>query len=215
MPSDDIFAPQDDTGGAGNVAPNPNPEVTPEQGNEQDANTLIGGAAGDATPSQPEPAPEPGQQTGENEIVYTDFVLPDGAQVDEAIMSNFKELAAQCGLNQESAQKMLDLQAKANEVSMEAFVNQRKEWRQAITNDADFGQANLKETVADANRVLAEYDESGNVLGMLEQSGFGDNPDVIKFLARVARAIPREDDVLTGKEVSADKRSLEERLWPD
>lgn len=130
-------------------------------------------------------------------------------------MGDFKTLAAECGLSQESAQKMIDLQAKVNASAMENAMRQRQAWRQEITKDVEFGQGNLQTTVQDARKLLDTYDDSGKVLAMLEQSGFGDNPDVIKFLAKVSRALPREDNVLTGREgAKADNRSLAERLWP-
>lgn len=223
MADEDIFAPQDNTGGAEDVIANPtntgpNPETGPEAKNsaasEQPAesgDTLLGGADA-AAPATAKAAPA---SEGEAKPEYTDFTLPEGAQIDEALMGDFKALAAECGLSQESAQKMIDLQAKVNASAMENAMRQRQAWRQEITKDVEFGQGNLQTTVQDARKLLDTYDDSGKVLAMLEQSGFGDNPDVIKFLAKVSRALPREDNVLTGREgVKADNRSLAERLWP-
>ena len=215
MADEDIFAPQNNTGGAEDVNNNQDPGLSPEAkdgaASEQPAeagDTLLGGA--DAAAKE-----QPASSEGQAKPEYTDFVLPDGAQVDEALMGDFKTLAAECGLSQESAQKMIDLQAKVNASAMENAMRQRQAWRQEITKDVEFGQGNLQTTVQDARKLLDTYDDSGKVLAMLEQSGFGDNPDVIKFLAKVSRALPREDNVLTGREgAKADNRSLAERLWP-
>lgn len=216
MADEDIFAPQNNTGGAEDVNNNQDPGLSPEAkdgaASEQPAeagDTLLGGA--DAAAKE-QPASSEGQAKSE----YTDFSLPDGVQVDDAILGDFKALAAECGLSQESAQKMIDLQAKVNASAMENAMRQRQAWRQEITKDVEFGQGNLQTTVQDARKLLDTYDESGNVLAMLEQSGFGDNPEVIKFLAKVSRALPREDNVLTGREgAKADTRPLAERLWPN
>ena len=218
MADEDIFAPQDNTGGAEDVNNNQDPGLSPEAKDgavsEQPAeagDTLLGGAE-TAAPARGQAAPE-GEEKAKPE--YTDFTLPEGAQVDETLMGDFKALAAECGLSQESAQKMIDLQAKVNAAAMESAMQQRQAWRQEITKDVEFGQGNLQTTVQDARKLLDTYDDSGKVLAMLEQSGFGDNPDVIKFLAKVSRALPREDNVLTGREgAKADNRSLAERLWP-
>ena len=215
MADEDIFAPQNNTGGAEDVNNNQDPGLSPEAkdgaASEQPAeagDTLLGGA--DAAAKE-----QPASSEGQAKYEYTDFALPDGAQVDEALMGDFKTLAAECGLSQESAQKMIDLQAKVNASAMENAMRQRQAWRQEITKDVEFGQGNLQTTVQDARKLLDTYDDSGKVLAMLEQSGFGDNPDVIKFLAKVSRALPREDNVLTGREgAKADNRSLAERLWP-
>ena len=215
MADEDIFAPQNNTGGAEDVNNNQDPGLSPEAkdgaASEQPAeagDTLLGGT--DAV------AKEGAESSEGQKIEYTDFTLPEGAQVDEALMGDFKTLAAECGLSQESAQKMIDLQAKVNASAMENAMRQRQAWRQEITKDVEFGQGNLQTTVQDARKLLDTYDDSGKVLAMLEQSGFGDNPDVIKFLAKVSRALPREDNVLTGREgAKADTRPLAERLWPN
>ena len=216
-------APQDNTGGAEDVNNsniNPATEAGQEPGQGADngkpdeqlgeaGDTLLGGA-------ETEPEGEAKSATeGETEPEYTDFNLPEGAQVDEALMSDFKAMAKEFGLSQERAQKLIDLQAKVHISAIENAMQQRQAWRQEITKDAEFGQGNLQTTVQDARKLLDTYDDSGKVLAMLEQSGFGDNPDVIKFLAKVSRALPREDNVLTGREgAKADNRSLAERLWP-
>ena len=215
MSEENLDAQQNDTGGQEDVN---NATAEQESQQEQTGQETGGTLLGSQQEQQAETTEQAAGQAAEKQqetVTYADFRLPAGAQIDEAILGDFKTLAAECGMSQEAAQKMLDLQAKANQQAFDVVIKQRQDWRQSITNDPEFGGANLEQTVKDARSLLNKHDASGNVLAMLEQSGFGDNPDVIKFLARVQRAMPKEDDVLTGKEGAKDTRPLAERLWPN
>lgn len=214
--SDELNAQQNNTGGQEEMDTVATVAGTQQEQTGQEAgDTLLGGA--EASQTEAKPAGQATEQGAEQQgtVEYTDFSLPDGVQVDDAILGDFKALAAKSGLSQEAAQGLIDLQGQMNQKAAEAVMQQREAWRQSITCDPEFGGANLAQTVKDAKALLSKHDESGNILAMLEQSGFGDNPDVIKFLAKVQRSLPKEDDVLTGKEGVKDTRPLAERLWPN
>lgn len=51
--------------------------------------------------------------------------------------------------------------------------------------------------MADAQRALATFDQSGTVSKMLAETGYGNNPDVLRIFARVGRALG--EDKLIGK----------------
>jgi hypothetical protein len=82
-----------------------------------------------------------------------------------------------------------------------------------IKTDKEFGGDKFDQTVTGAQLALRKFDTDGQMLSLLETSGFGDNPGVIKFLARVHAAMG-EDQVFDDRNRgNADKRPLAERLY--
>lgn len=156
------------------------------------------------------PASFSGQETE-----YAEFDLPPNFNANEGLMQEFKGLAAQYGLSQDAAQSLLNLQVKSNEYLLEQMQAQRQAWVKELNNDRSYGGRNFHETVQDALKTLHTFDPEARLSTMLEQTGFGDNPDVIRFLANIARAHLKEDKLLTGRGRRPQTLSLADELWPD
>ena len=190
--------------------------TTTTDGREE--NALLGGEEkpAEAKPDQGGEDPEGGDPKaatkGAEETTappeYTDFTVPEGMQVNEALMSEFKAQAAEMGLPQEAAQKLIDLQVKNTQAQIEAFDRQRAEWR------SEFPAGAADPVVKDAAYVLRRFDTDGALARELAESGHGDNPRIIRFLAAIRKEF-KEDAVHTGAETKQDNRPLRERLWPD
>ena len=70
-------------------------------------------ADADKDQDKPEGAPEQ----------YAEFALPEGFQVDTAVMDEFKGLAKELNLPQATAQKLVDLQAKSKRHGLRRLLN--------------------------------------------------------------------------------------------
>ena len=77
----------------------------------------------------------------------------------------------------------------------------------------EFGGDKFDTTVKGAQLALRKFDADGKMVELLETSGFGDHPGVIKFLARIHAAMG-EDKVFDDRDrTKSDNRPLEERLY--
>ena len=207
-------APQDTTTGATDGGADKAATTT----GGQEENTLLGGEEkpAEAKPDQGGEDPEGGDPKaatkGAEETTapptYTDFAVPEGMQVNETLMAEFKAQAAEMGLPQEAAQKLVDLQVKNTQAQVDAFHRQRAEWR------SEFPAGAADPVVKDAAYVLRRFDTDGPRARELAETGQGDNPKVIRFLAAIRKEF-REDAVYTGENARQDSRPLRERLWPD
>ena len=206
-------APQDTTTGATDGGTDKAATTT----GGQEENTLLGGEekTAEAKPDQGGEDPKGGDPKAATKGAekaappeYTDFTVPEGMQVNEELMSEFKTRAAEMGLPQEAAQKLVDLQVKNTQAQIDAFHRQRAEWR------SEFPAGAADPVVKDAAYVLRRFDADGALARELAETGQGDNPKVIRFLAAIRKEF-KEDDVHTGDDAKQDKRPLRERLWPD
>ena len=97
-------------------------------------------------------------------------------------------------------------------------VNQRQQWQEQVnqwrrqaTEDPQIGGANLPATVARAQLALDRFDDGKRIGQLLEQTGYGNNPDVLRFFNRLADAL-MEDGLVQGQAGGA-MPPLEERMY--
>jgi len=165
--------------------------------------------------TEPDKSPMPPPEQVDGPTVFADFTLEEGVAPDVALIQEFKELAGDMNLSQEQAQQLVDLQNKAVKAQKDNFNNTRQNWLNAIHNDAEFGGNNIGKTTDEALLALQEHDPSGALHKLLIESGFQDNPEVLRFLARVGRRRRTEGRVLTSRSpVIEEEVPLAKRLWP-
>ena len=88
---------------------------------------------------------------------------------------------------------------------------QVSQWRKQATEDPQLGGDNLPTTVARAQLALDRFDEGKRIGQLLEQTGYGNNPDVLRFFNRLADAL-MEDGLVQGQ-AGGGMPPLEERMY--
>ena len=88
---------------------------------------------------------------------------------------------------------------------------QVNKWLKEATEDPQIGGANLPATVARAQLALDRFDESKRIGQLLEQTGYGNNPDVLRFFNSLADAL-MEDGLVQGQ-AGGSMLPLEERMY--
>ena len=148
---------------------------------------------------------------------YEDFAVPEGVELNPEMLDKFTVLAKELNLSQENAQKLMDLASD----NMQGLMTQQQEqwssiregWLKDIKEDSEFGGDNFNETVTRAKRTLKNYG-SEQLVKFLDDSGYGDNSEVIKMLARVDKAMS-EDKIVEGKPKGYEGKSLAEIIYPN
>lgn len=88
---------------------------------------------------------------------------------------------------------------------------QVEQWRREVARDPDLGGDNLSASVARAQLALDRFDQDRSIGRLLEQSGYGNHPAVIRFFNRMADAL-MEDSTASGRP-EHDLPPLEERMY--
>jgi len=162
------------------------------QGEAEEGTLLTADENAEGEAQEPQSAPEK----------YDDFTTPEGFKLEEGIMAEFTDLARKSNLSQEAAQGMLDMAAKHVQSMVESqrqeFTEMRKTWVNDIKNDTEFGGPKFKDTLVRAQRALKKFGDE-DIRETLKSSGFGDNPSLIKLLARMDKAAG-EDQAPTGEQ---------------
>lgn len=88
---------------------------------------------------------------------------------------------------------------------------QVEQWRQEVADDPQLGGEHLPATVARAQLALDRFDTDKSIGRLLEESGYGNHPAVLRFFSRLADSLL--EDSLPGSEGGGSLPPLEERMY--
>lgn len=131
------------------------------------------------------------QEAAPQEQEYGEFSLPEGLRIDEAAFNDFAPLAKEFGLTQEQAQKLVDVAAglvdRTTKTAEGVHADTIKKWADDSRNDAEVGG---KDFDANLGIALTAIDKFGDdeLKQILDASGFGNHPAVVRLFCRVGKA---------------------------
>ena len=142
-----------------------------------------------------------------------EFKAPEGMSFDDAVIGAFSEVAKELNLPQEAAQKVLDKMAPVM-ASRQAEQLQvaREEWANQSRADKEFGGAKLEENLSLVRKARDQF-VSPELRVMLDETGLGNHPEVIRMLYRAGKAISEDKFVGGGNSTSSSGKSAAEILY--
>lgn len=136
---------------------------------------------------------------------YAAFNVPEELAGDTAPdFGAFNTLAKELDLSQGDAQKLVDFQA-------QGVQRARQAWADAAKADAEFGGDKLEESVAVARKAIDTFG-TPELKALLNQTGIGNHPEVIRAFLRAGKALG-DDTIVTGRQAPAAKDSAT-RFYP-
>ena len=167
-------------------------------------------------PKAGEPKPKDGKPAEGAPEKYETFVAPEGVTLDQEMLGKFSGVAKELNLPQAGAQKLVDLAVEHSKQIIASQQSQwaeiRQEWVSEIKADKEFGGEKFNETVVSAKRALGKFG-SEKLVQFLDSTGYGDNAELIRLLARVDKAT-REDKTVDG-DPAKENKSAAETLYPN
>ena len=152
-------------------------------------------------------------EAASEEVVYDEFTLPEGVVLDDETLSSAAELFKEAGLTKEQAQKFVDLQVAANQKAEDKNATIRQEWSDKSKSDKEYGGDKFNESIASANQALEKFG-TPEFKDMLNETGVGDHPEMIRLLKRVGD-LTKEDNPLNPGKAPIKKLSRAEQLYPN
>jgi hypothetical protein len=134
------------------------------------------------------------------EVVY-EFKAPEGQQYNPNVISKFAEACKELKLPVEGAQKMIDmLQPVLLKEQLDAVTAVRAEWKSQSKADPEIGGEKLAPALAVTKSVLDRFATPG-LISLLEESGLGNHPEVIRMFTKFGSAISEDKVVSSGSGV--------------
>jgi hypothetical protein len=126
-----------------------------------------------------------------------DFKAPEGSEYDTEILDAFTGAAREANLTQDAAQKLIEKMAPAIAARQADQVQAvHKEWLDASSSDKEFGGEKLAENLGVARKALDTFG-SPQLRALLDETGLGNHPEVIRFMFKAGKAIS-EDRFVSG-----------------
>ena len=159
-----------------------------------------------AAPSQPETNATGGEEA-KADTPPEPYALAFGVygeNVDAGEAAFLSKIAQDGGADAAVASKLVQDLALYGQVKHDLQV---EDWEAASRNDPEFGGEKLQENLAIANRALEAYDPQGEIRAMLEETGYGKHPDLIRFLIAIGRDLAPDRMVGAGAAGGGDARA--------
>lgn len=136
------------------------------------------------------------------------------APVDPQVLAQFAEVAKELNLSQDQAQSMLDKVAPVMQArQLEQIAAVQAEWADTSKADKEFGGDALSENLATAKKALDTFG-TPELRTLLNDSGMGNHPEVIRFMVRTGKAIS-EDRFVNGQPGKQSQAGDAKRLYPN
>lgn len=140
-----------------------------------------------------------------------EFKAPEGVELDMEAVAEFEPIAKELKLNNEQAQKLVDLQTKFVQKQHEQWDKTVETWVSDIKADKEIGGQALTENVKAAQRAISQFG-TPELKAALDTSRMGSHPELVRVFARIGKAMADDTFVPAGK-ASGEKKSPEEILF--
>lgn len=148
-----------------------------------------------------------------------EFKVPEGVALDEALVGEFTPIAKELGLDNDSAQKLVDLYTKTRAADTQklydAWAQTHEKWVGDAKADKEFGGANFDASIAIAKKAMTAAVLGGGekLVEALNVTGAGNHPEVIRFFYKVGKLMS-DDKFDTGKSQSGAPADKAAALYP-
>jgi hypothetical protein len=152
-------------------------------------------------------AVEGGEQSTSSET-YADLQMPEGVELDQALLDGAVPLFEKYNVSKEDAQAFADLQASSIQASQtgqaEAFNQLKLDWQEQSKNDNEIGGDKFEQSVSDAREALGKFG-TPELTKLLNDFGIGNHPEMIRFMSKVGHLTKEDVPGSTGSPSSAEK----------
>lgn len=184
------------------------------------ASTLMSGVeqqAGSTSTTEPKAPDQAAATTTEAAPVVPEkyeFQFADGEQVDPKVVDAYSAVAKDLKLSQADAQKMLEKMVPAFRDSLtEQQTQAAQAWAEASKTDKEFGGPSMDANLAVAKQALEAFG-SPELRALLEKTGLGNHPEVIRMFYRAGKSI-QTDRLVTGTRTTVPQTDPAKILYPN
>ena len=171
-------------------------ETTTTENTQQQAETVADQQDSDESSVESETSEQDTKTEGAPEKYEFNDKVADAPEVlDPDVLTAFGEVAKELDLPQDAAQKVLDKVAPVIQAKQAKVLEQVKvDWANDSQADKEFGGENLAENLEIAKKSLDAFG-SDSLKSLLHETGFGNHPEIIRFMYRAGKAISEDSYV--------------------
>ena len=172
-------------------------------------------AAGSADQSGAGTAEQKGPQGNQAVVEKYELKLPEGSLLRPEHVEKIALIAKERGLSNENAQLLVEREHQARTEFLNELRAQDEQaktaWISEVKADKEIGGDNFNRSVETAKRALDRFG-SPEFKAMLDDTGYGNHPEVVRIFARIASSMSEDQLVIPGSQAGGSK-SIEEIFY--
>lgn len=178
---------------------------------EPESNTDEDKEADDEKPAESE------TKASEDNKDYDSLDAPEDSLLTDADMKRILSKSKEEGLSKEAAQKQVEMANDVLKDSRERLDQAHRElseqWIQETKEDKELGGDNFDESLQLANKAIKKFG-SEKFIESLNETKFGNNPEVVRIFARIGKAMSPDQLVISDNNIKTEK-TFEEQFYPN
>lgn len=143
-----------------------------------------------------------------------DLKAPDGLELETTALTEFTAIAKELKLSNENAQKLANIATAMEQRRAEAHVKMVKDWAEQSKADKDIGGDSFDGNMASARKFLDTFG-SPELRELLDTSGFGNHPAVVRAFVKAGKAFGEDGFVASGTRAATPAQSFAKALYPN
>tara|TARA_R100001509_G_scaffold81915_1_gene46106 strand:- start:46 stop:699 length:654 start_codon:yes stop_codon:yes gene_type:complete len=173
---------------------------------EQQTESVQEQQVSDETAVESETSETDAPQGAPDQYEFNDTVADAPEVLDPEVLTAFGEVAKDLNLPQEDAQKVLDKVAPViQERQAKELERVQAEWANESKSDSEFGGEALSDNIGVAKTALDTFGTDA-LKSLLQETGFGNHPEIIRFMYRAGKAI--SEDSYVGNSTGANSQGI-------
>lgn len=142
-----------------------------------------------------------------------DLQMPEGVELDSVAADEFTTIAKELKLTQDQAQKLAGVAASMQQRQAEAHARTVESWVESVKTDKEIGGDKLNENLAVARKAMESFG-SPELKDVLNMTGFGNHPAIIKAFYKIGQAIS-QDQIVVGKPNQGPVDDVAKKMFPN
>lgn len=191
--------------------------------------TALGGGKKPADPADPDAPADPADPADPEPPAHVvpeayELTAPEGMTIDAALLEEATPIFKDLNLDNEGANKLLPVAKRIADSSRDATVQsmidagnqQRKAWLDAAKADEQIGGNKWDASLDSAGKALDAFGhpEGSEFRTALNETGFGNHPEMIRIFARLGQMVGEDGDFVRG-DAGAPVIPVWQRLYPN
>lgn len=160
-----------------------------------------------STQSQPDAS-----QSASAKPIEIELKLPEGSLLKPEIIEQVKSYAKEKNLAPEVAQALIEREHNAVKSYHDSLVsnheNEKAEWVKQSLKDPEIGGERFGQNAELAKRAMEKFGNA-NFIKLVEDHGYGNHPEVIRFMMNVGKSMAEDKMVQPGSQASSEKSIVE------
>jgi hypothetical protein len=159
---------------------------------------------------------KPDDKTENDEASDFKLELNKESLLDNSNVEDVVSFAKENNLTKDQAQQLLskqeELLVKYAQSELDKYEAQLDAWREEVIKDPVMGGDNLKKTTENARRAVKAFGDD-QFINLLNETGYGDNPEVVKFLSKIGALMEDDNLILPSAKAERQNKPMHEYFY--